>query len=637
MTSAPPRDLPPIAPWLWLCAWLNATGWILSSFHALNRTGYACSFAVGMALAFLFRKQLGLVELCCFNFCKQRCRFRRFLPAGFAIVAGLAILGGVLHPPSNYDALAYRLPRILHWQAAGQWEWIHTSFQRLNTRAAGYEWVASPMMLFTHSDRLLFLIGVVSQLLLPGLVFSTYTRLGVSRVAAWHWMWVLPTGYSFVLQAGGIGNDIYGAVFALASVDFALRARESGRFRDVALSFLAVALLSGAKTSNLPLMLPWGLAVLPSLKLLLQRPVLTLMVAAMTGFASLLPICWANHHYSGDWTGAKAEAPRMTSGDPRVTIPGNTLNAFVQNFAPPIFPMASKWNEAAPHLLPKTFHEKLLNTFEPGGANLALAELQNEEACGLGFGVSFLLIVSVAAAWTHRKMAKISTGGTARIIRWSPYFSFLVYAANSGVSTVARIITPYYLLLIPLLLTGLGHVEVCRRKWWRASAGLVYALAALLIILTPSRPLWPANTILGALARSRPDNAKIARAQTVFSVYGERSEAMSPLRNILPAGEKIFGLITRDDPETSLWRPFGARRFLHVLPQDSADEIRARDIKYIMVNSEVVEGLGAGSFESWLGRVRGEVVQKIPLRYRAGRGPFDWYVVRLSVEPARKP
>ena len=223
------------------------------------------------------------------------------------------------------------------------------------------------------------------------------------------------------------------------------------------------------------------------------------------------------------------------------------------------------------------------------------------------------------------------------MIRWSPYFSFLVYAAKSGVGAVARIITPYYLLMIPLLLIGPRHVEVCRRKWWRLCAGLVYALAAALLIVTPSRPLWPAKTILGPLAAHHPENQKLARVQTVFSVYGERSDAMSALRDVLPADQKTLGLITVDDLETSLWRPFGSRRFLHVRPQDSVEAIKARGIEYIVVNSEVVEGLGAGSFDSWVARVRGHVVQKVALRYRAARGPFDWYVVRLDVEPTGKP
>ena len=48
----------------------------------------------------------------------------------------------------------------------------HTEFQRLNTRAAGFEWVCAPVIALTKTDRPLFLINVISFLLMPGLVFS---------------------------------------------------------------------------------------------------------------------------------------------------------------------------------------------------------------------------------------------------------------------------------------------------------------------------------------------------------------------------------------------------------------------------------------------------------------------------------
>ena len=49
--------------------------------------------------------------------------------------------------------LAYRTPRVLHWLAAGHWYWIHTEFERLNTRTAGFEWVTAPLLLFSGTDR----------------------------------------------------------------------------------------------------------------------------------------------------------------------------------------------------------------------------------------------------------------------------------------------------------------------------------------------------------------------------------------------------------------------------------------------------------------------------------------------------
>jgi len=51
-------------------------------------------------------------------------------------------------------------------------------------------------------------------------------------------MWLVPTGYCFLLQAGSISNDLFGAVFAMAAVDFALRARQEKKDgRPVARNF----------------------------------------------------------------------------------------------------------------------------------------------------------------------------------------------------------------------------------------------------------------------------------------------------------------------------------------------------------------------------------------------------------------
>ena len=71
------------------------------------------------------------------------------------------------------------------------------------------------------------------------------TRLGVRPRVAWPWMWLLPTGYNFLLQAGSIGNDTVPTIYALAAVDFGLRAWESRRLSYLWLSILSAALLTG--------------------------------------------------------------------------------------------------------------------------------------------------------------------------------------------------------------------------------------------------------------------------------------------------------------------------------------------------------------------------------------------------------
>ena len=128
-------------------------------------------------------------------------------------------------------------------------------------------------------------------LLLPGLVFSVLVRLGVRRWVAWHWMWLAPTGYCFLLQAGSIANDSFGAPFALAAVDFALRARISRRPLDF--FFFPPGrcpLLTGAKASNLPLLLPWAIA-LPAFveNFSPTTPLAAVAVCLIAVFSSFLP------------------------------------------------------------------------------------------------------------------------------------------------------------------------------------------------------------------------------------------------------------------------------------------------------------------------------------------------------------
>ena len=131
-------------------------------------------------------------------------RWRRGFPLLYLSLAGLAILGGILHAPSNYDGLAYRVPRMLHWLADERWHWIYSEFPRLNTRATGFEWVTLPTIVLTQTDRFIFLVNAVMYLFLPGLFFSVLTGMRVNRRVAATWMWLLPNvlGLGAIIRLG---------------------------------------------------------------------------------------------------------------------------------------------------------------------------------------------------------------------------------------------------------------------------------------------------------------------------------------------------------------------------------------------------------------------------------------------------
>jgi hypothetical protein len=554
---------------------------------------------------------------------------------GFAVLAGLAFLGGILHAPNNYDGLAYRVPRVLHWLAEGQWHWIHTDFQRLNSRTVGIEWLSAPIIAFTGTDRLLFLINTAAFLLLPGLVFSLLHRLGVRRRVAWQWMWLFPSGYCFLLQAGSIGNDLYGTVLVLAAMDFALRARASGRWSDLVISALSAALMTSAKASNLPLALPWLVVVFPAWRLCVRRPLRAVGLVGCCALVSFLPTAALNMKYCGDWTGVAAEPVQMNGQAPMLRLAVNLIQIPMQNLVPPIFPMAGAWNRLMDRLIPSPVSARLLEHFESVPARFQLGEMQMEEGAGLGFGASVLLVGSVVAATRARLRAGRSMARrTGEWFRWlflaACVVSLLPFLTRSGLGGAARYLSPYYVFLVAPLLAMDGMVRVSGKRWWRVLVGVVFGLAALLLAVSPARPLWPASTVLRSVNAEHSSHPLVRRAWAVYHVYDQRWDAFAAARALLPPGIETLGIVSFDDPETSLWRPFGSRRIVHVPAAETAESVRRQGLKYVLVSEKILSQHRRMTLQEWLSRYDATVADQIRLELRASDGAAEWYLVRLN-------
>ena len=621
--------------WVWICAYLNGTGWVLSGLHALNAWGYAAALLVGLGLLAVWRKTSGVHLFDHLRGPVLRRRFRRPFPLAYLILTGLILFSGVLYAPSNYDAMAYRLPRMLHWLAAGQWHWIHTIFPRLNGRACGVEWVLTPLIALTKTDRLLFLTNIISYLLMPGLIYSVFTRLGVRRRTAWHWMWIMPTGYCFLVQAGGLGNDVFGVPLALAAFDFALRAKSSGSARDFFTAILAAAMMTAAKTSNLPLLLPWGIAMLSCWRLVFRWPVRLAAVAVLAVFASFLPMAALNTHFAHDWTGLKSEGSSVVN-DPPLRLVSNVIMVAIQNLVPPVFPWYKNWDQAVQNALPPALNQRLrLAYVEPGAAGFKLDSMQTEENAGLGFGVTLLLLASVVAAtrqngwklfhWQFDSPA--ATGLT--LLRWAPWISVLALLEQSTIFTIARVLTPYYGLLLPALLAGPAQARLVRQGWWRLLAGAVFIMALGLLAVLPARPLFPAQSLLAALPSGAARSPLVQLAQRTYEIYSQRHDAFAPVLALLPPDAKTLGLFTYDDPEAALWRPFGSRKIEHVCPPDTAADLKQKGIHYVLINPQKLEAWFHQPAADWVRSLGGTVVQIIPLDIRVSDGPQDWWLIQL--------
>jgi len=628
--------------WVVFCTFCSCTGWILSAIHQLNATGYGVAIGVGLAAAIAFWKKLMPRGVRAPRLKKLRLRFRRFFPAVFALLAAMAVLGGILHRPSNPDGLTQRIPHLLTWLAEGRWHWIENAPPSFNAHAVGFEWLMAPMLALLKTDRWVFIYNVISYLLLPGLIFGLFTRLGVTPRAAWHWMWLVPAGYCFLTQAGSIANDAAGAVFAIAAVDFALRAKNSGRHSDLWLSILSASLLSGIKMSNLTLGLPWLVAIWPSLGLLSRKPVASGVVAVIALVSSSLPLMFLMHAHGAGWTGAQLERG-LPLAPPIVSLAGNGLNLALENLLPPVFPMAGWWNEHVYKVLPATFINRLERSFEPGAAHLSTIEIQYEICAGIGFGLTLLLL----ASWLWARFCRRSRVDHQpadlhlTLVRWSPLVSLAAFMLAIDVSGPARIITPYYCLLMPLLLTGRCHETLVRRKLWRGAAALTLVIAAGLLIINPPRPLWPARTILNPLSKKHPKSSIVARAAMMYDANAERWDALAPIRERLPSNARDIGFIafmTGSTMETSLWRPFGHRRIWRMFPSVGQAEVEGRGISYVVVgtdssNSTMTE-MAANWMGMWLHTNKNKIIAQEGVRVHATEGPQPWFIIEL--DPSRK-
>jgi len=619
--------------WISVSVLASLAGWSLSAIGQLNRAGYAIFFGLVAVVFFFCRGKIP------FNFPSPRKllrRFRRPLPLAFALLALLVFIGGVIYPPSNYTGLNYRLARTLQWLAHDGWFWIHTPVFRMNDRACGIEWLSAPLLLFTKSDRLLFLLNFIPFLLLPGLVFTVFTRLGVRARVAWQWMWLVPTGYDFLLQAAGIANDTFPAVYALAMLAFGCRAWVTRQPADLWYAILAGALLTGAKASNIPLLLPCAILIFPLLPILLRRWKMTALVLLLGAAVSFLTTAALNIYYIHDWSGLSIERAGMNMKNPLVGIWGNALLLLLNNFLPPLFPLASWWNTHILSIAPQFLTTPMLANFELGFQ--ALPEVPTEDWAGFGFGCCLLLLVAIPAAFFLRRSVENFLAPTLAIpaklrlcVLAAPWIALLVYTMKSGMVTPHRIIAPYYPLLLLALLKGAGQSQVVRRWWWRGLVGGVLALALVVLVISPDRPLWQAKTILAKVVAAHPEQRATARALQVYTVYSQRPDALAAVRELLPPDASVIGFIgTEDDCDISLWRPFGSRRVEHFLLSDSPEFMRQR-VQYVVVGGFNLQSQGQ-MIEGWQQRNGAELIGTTNALLKITEGVQPWYLARFKPE-----
>jgi hypothetical protein len=629
-----------VRAWIFCSAWLCGAGWILSALQQLNRGGYAVLFLV---TTIFFIRDVRIVTATGQSILKNagrswrkfRHRFKRLAPLLFLALVIISLGGGLIASPQNGDTNAYRIPRVLHWLGHEGWHWIRTEDSRMNIGGCVYEWLMAPLILFSGTDRWVFMPNVFSYLLLPGLVFSVFRRLQVSPRVAWWWMWFLASGWCFVQQACSTNNDCLGAVYALAAVDFALRAHASRKAEDLWFSLLAAGLLTGLKPINLPLLLPWAIAVWPCARLLVARPILSGLAAGLGLLASAIPsayLCWL---HTGNWKGFTPGqlvdwGAQQELHSPFWGIVGNAFCLTIENLMPPFFPWVSTWNNAMQHFLQTPLGAHFASFENFGHWNRSATEAY----AGIGMGVTALTLISLLAARKSQATTP-RTDKSARFFWWlrlAPWLALLVFMAKVGTYQNTRIVASYYALLFPLLLVGPGQKALIRRRWWQSFLLVVMLFTVAWMAFVRGRQLVPMSLV----AELHAKYPQVKFLTTLNDSYDSRRSVTSYM-SFLPQhhlAEPVVGYATTYGAcEPGMWFPLGAVRVERVLPGDDAGWLNSQGIHYVLVEDIALKAANQ-TIEQWMQRQSGSLVDELVFTKDPGTPPGHIYLVKLSL-PAK--
>jgi len=573
---------------------------ILSAFSLLGRTACTVVMVAGLpAIAVGYHRMNGG------RLKPAGIRLRRFrhpFALLYAVCAAASAIGGAIHLPNNHDALSYRVPRILHWLAEGQWHWIGGADTRMDFSGIGYEVLLLPVLGALHTLRVAYLANLIGYLLLPGLIYQVLSSLGVRKNIAATWMWIIPCGSCFVMQAGSLGNDLPGATLLLASLAFALKARSTGGITDLWLAMLAAALMTGMKASNLPLLLPTAICMLAALarhpRMLLPnfqppaanenvcsgapRPSMpmtgstpsslihprhpfpaTFLVGLMALAVSFAPLAIWNARHTGDWTGQPGSPLKLQS--PAAGLAGNAILIGSAALAPAVFPQAEAINSGFDR-----FESESLGWIRERFPDMRMThpQLASEENSGIGLGVTAALLLGMAGGLRGFKWRRlISLGGLVFIGSLGALLFFMMKLGNCG---APRLIMPYYAGAVGLMLLLFDSGTVFRARWWKVASLLLLLPIVPALLFGPARPLLPMRAIMNALIDRGIDHPMVVRMATVYEVYANRHDPYTAIREMLPANAtRIAFAGTAGDSEYSFWLPLGTRRVVDFQPDSN--------------------------------------------------------------------
>jgi hypothetical protein len=188
------------------------------------------------------------------------------------------------------------------------------------------------------------------------------------------------------------------------------------------------------------------------------------------------------------------------------------------------------------------------------------------------------------------------------------WIAMLAYLALMASEASGRLLAPYYFLPIAGILRGRQTDRFVRQRAWRAVAVLGSCTTILALLVAPARPLIPARDLVAIAARLVPHSNVASRAREVYANYEQRPFTFAPVLALLPPNAtRVVTIGSFDDPESTLWRPYGSRRVRSVtdpsrLPPADADVVLANETYLDSTMARRLDALTAEGRLHWIGR-----------------------------------
>jgi hypothetical protein len=573
----------------------------------LDGTGYAICLPVLLVCWFWWWRTTASKTSTRMSFVRKLCiRRGKWHPLVYLVVVCLSLAGGILYTPWGFDSTTYRLPRILYWWAHNGWYWIGTLDHRLDFSSCGFEWQMLPVIVATRTDRFLFLLNWLPFLLIPGLTFLAFHTLGVRRRTAWNWMWLLPTGYCIALQSSSLQNDGYAINYVLAAIAFAGLGFRTRNPVFTVFAILSAALLTGAKLSNVLLLLPLGLCLVPALlrtRFFLSPAIASLVLAALVSF---LPLAFLCVKYTGDWTGDPEDQWHVHPASPIGCAAANTILLVNDTLQPPICPMADHLNGMLRGInSTESSFLRWLRWSHHEFNKVKFAPVVYEGSVGMGFGIGLYVVFLITGQFFIKKTGIMTRRDEGipilwKLAPWSAWLAYIVFLSKVGMAHTPRHAATYYpFLLISLLrMTKLARLDA---SGIGKAARMLAALSVIpIMLLTPIRPLVPAKVVSGVLSALK-QNSQAETMRDYYKFWAGLRDDLAPMRDQLPRDEKVIGYAGAfKDTCYALWKPLGSRAFVELgLPPGKNKKIPA-GIHYAVVTESGIKQRYQMELSTWL-------------------------------------